>query len=120
MDDDDEVEIIGTKGPDGEMKPAAAPAAAAQAEDSKPAAAPSIFKQLLAMDVGDEPDKGARIQFRLPDGKRTVRKFDPSQNVRLVYAFVAVSGLHHVDVIVSFYNSSFLPFSFPYNTAILA
>ena len=87
--DDDEVEFVGTKGSDGEMKPAAA----AKTEDTKPAATSSIFTQLLSMDVGDEPDKGARIQFRLPDGTKTVRKFDPSQNVRLVYAFIAVSWL---------------------------
>jgi hypothetical protein len=64
-----------------------------QAEDTKPAAAPaaqSILDQLLSLNLGDEPDKGARIQFRTPDGKRSIRKFDPSQNVRLVYAFVAV------------------------------
>ncbi|KAL3935351.1 MAG: hypothetical protein SGARI_003013, partial [Bacillariaceae sp.] len=84
--DDDGVEFVGAKGSEGEMKPAAV---AAKTEDTKPAAIPSIFAQLLAMDVGDEPDKGARIQFRLPNGKRTVRKFDPSQNVRLLYAFMA-------------------------------
>lgn len=97
-DDDDDVQIIGTKTEDGEMK--LAPSPAAETEDSKPAAAPSIFQQLLSMDVGDEPEKGARIQFRLPDGKRTVHKFNPSQNVRLVYAFVAVSGVRGIGCFV--------------------
>lgn len=91
--DDDEVEIVAVKEADGTLKPA--PAASNPPEDSKPAAVPSIFKQLLSVDTGPEPGNGARIQFRFPDGKRTVRKFDPTLNVRLIYAFVAVRHQAH-------------------------
>jgi hypothetical protein len=94
MDDDDEddVEYVMEDGGDDDVqiledsKP--------QAEEAKPpapAAAPSMLAQLLSLDLGDEPANGARIQFRMPDGKKNIRKFDTSKNVRLVYAFVAVS-----------------------------
>lgn len=53
---------------------------------------PSILQQLISFDIGDQPEEGARVQFRMPDGKRKIRKFDPSQNVRLAYAFVAQSN----------------------------
>jgi hypothetical protein len=65
--------------------------------DSKPAAkpsspaAPSLVDQLLEETGPDEPASGARIQFRMPDGKKLVRKFSESDTVRMVYAFVAVS-----------------------------
>ena len=69
-DDDDEVEV---------MDP----------PDSKPAATPSFRQELLALTVPDEPASGgARLQFRMPDGKRLVRKFAPTDTVRLLYAFV--------------------------------
>ena len=41
--------------------------------------------------VGDEPASGARIQIRMPDAKRLVRKFAPEDTVKSIYAFVAVS-----------------------------
>ena len=81
---DDEVEYLGTN-----------------AEDKKPEAVekpeekePSFLEQVLEMALGDEPEKGARIQFRMPDGKRTIRKFDPSQTVKSIYAFIAVSLMY--------------------------
>lgn len=52
----------------------------------------SILDELISLDIGDEPEKGARIQFRMPDGKRKIRKFNPSQSVKLLYAFVAQSN----------------------------
>eukprot|EP00525_Craspedostauros_australis_P009832 CAMPEP_0198113796 /NCGR_PEP_ID=MMETSP1442-20131203/5369_1 /TAXON_ID= /ORGANISM="Craspedostauros australis, Strain CCMP3328" /LENGTH=209 /DNA_ID=CAMNT_0043770977 /DNA_START=406 /DNA_END=1032 /DNA_ORIENTATION=- len=51
-------------------------------EEAKPA---SLIDELLKMDVPDEPASGARIQLRLPNGKRVVRKFNPSDTVRTVY-----------------------------------
>ncbi|GKY91172.1 hypothetical protein MPSEU_000089900 [Mayamaea pseudoterrestris] len=64
-------------------------------EDSKPAAVeeskPSMTDELLAMNVPAEPAKGARIQFRMPDGKKVVRSFDESDSVKTIYAFIAVS-----------------------------
>jgi hypothetical protein len=84
-DDDDDVEFLGTGDDDGDNKP---PAKEAVVEKE-----PSINMndELVKLDIGDEPAKGARIQFKTPDGKRVVRRFDPSDVVRNVYAFVAVS-----------------------------
>ena len=53
---------------------------------------PSPFeKEILSMEVGDEPTSGtvARVQIRMPDGKRLVRKFGGESTVKLIYAFVA-------------------------------
>jgi hypothetical protein len=50
----------------------------------------SVHDELVAMAIGDEPAIGARIQFRMPDGKRVVRKFAETDTVQTVYAFVAV------------------------------
>lgn len=59
---------------------------------SSPQHAPQwILDQLISVDLGNEPEQGARIQFRMPDGKRKIRKFEPNKNVRLVYAFIAQS-----------------------------
>lgn len=53
---------------------------------------PSFAQQLIAVEVGEEPSEGgARIQLRMPDGKRLVRNFRGDQSVKCVYAFVAVS-----------------------------
>jgi len=62
-------------------------------EESKPAAAPTktlLNDELVAMALGDEPADGARLQLRMPDGKRVVRKFAPTDSVKNIYAFVAV------------------------------
>jgi hypothetical protein len=80
-DDDDDVEYLGTKD---DMKPEAAPAV----EEKQP----SLMDELVAMPIEDEPESGARIQFRMPDGKRQVRKFAQSDTVKSIYAFVAVSA----------------------------
>ena len=89
-DDDDDVQFIGTSKDDGDSKPKA------KEEDTKPPAEeekpPSLFNELLDIAVADEPAQGgARIQIRMPDGKRKVRKFDSSLTVKTIYAFVAVS-----------------------------
>ena len=79
--DDDEVECLGTK--DEMMQD--------EKEDSKPAAQPSFIDELLKVEVDDEPAKGARMQLRMPDGKRVVRRFNPTDQVKIIYAFLAVS-----------------------------
>lgn len=76
----DDVEYVGST-TDADSKPKAQ-------EEEKPKE-PSLLDQLLDMNLGDEPANGARIQIRMPDGKRTVRKFDPSQPVKTIYAFIA-------------------------------
>ena len=69
---------------DGDSKPAAA----ASAEANKKS---SLMTELLSMQLPDEPDSGgARIQFRMPSGKRQVRKFSISDTVKQIYAFVSV------------------------------
>ena len=50
-------------------------------------------KEILSMTVLDEPTTTgpniARVQFRMPDGKRLIRKFDGNAPVKIIYAFVA-------------------------------
>ena len=82
-DDDDDVQYLGTNADDN-LKPKATE------EEQKPKER-SLFDELLDVDVGKEPADGARIQLRMPDGKRSVRKFDALQTVKAIYAFVAVS-----------------------------
>jgi hypothetical protein len=87
--DDDEVEFLGSK-EDMQMK-----------EDTKPpaVAAPSMMEQLLSVSVPDEPAAGARMQIRLPDGKRVVHRFSPSDPVKIIYAFLAVRSDGRVEYI---------------------
>eukprot|EP00536_Pseudo-nitzschia_multiseries_P002588 jgi/Psemu1/251809/estExt_Genewise1Plus.C_340164 len=105
-DDDDDVVAVWEETADADSKPkavetkTAAPAAAAAPTPPTPPPPPppptqapaSVLDGLVSFDLGAEPEKGARIQFRMPDGKRKIRKFDPSQSVRHVYAFVAQSN----------------------------
>lgn len=57
---------------------------------------PSFETDIRVMAVGDEPSPGAgdvaRVQIRMPDGKRLVRKFRGEDTVKVIYAFVAVSA----------------------------
>lgn len=53
-------------------------------EDKKP----SFNDILKSIEVGDEPKTGPRIQFRLPDGKRIVRRFNADDKVLIIYAFI--------------------------------
>mmetsp|Transcript_26621 Transcript_26621/g.37496 ORF Transcript_26621/g.37496 Transcript_26621/m.37496 type:complete len:511 (-) Transcript_26621:247-1779(-) len=81
--DDDEVEIIEKNDMEQEQE-------AKEEEEEK---APSFISELIAIQVGDEPsDNSARIQIRMPDGKRLVRKFSKSSQVKIIYAFVAQSN----------------------------
>jgi UBX domain-containing protein 7 len=90
-DDDDEVVVVGTSR-DGMMASNSKPALEEEPSAKPAAAAPlSLFDQVASIELGQEPPNGARIQFRMPDGKRQIRRFDPSTNVEMVYAFVAVS-----------------------------
>ena len=67
-------------------------------DDSKPEAQTTqstqstFVEELLSFSVPDEPADGSRIQLRMPDGKRVVRKFAPSGLVRTIYAFIAQSN----------------------------
>jgi UBX domain-containing protein 7 len=58
-----------------------------EAKEAKPA---SIVDELMSFTVPDEPTDGYRIQIRMPDGKRAVRKFSASDSVRTIYAYIAV------------------------------
>lgn len=65
-------------------------------DDSKPSALPvdenheAPNSDLLTMIVPTEPASGARIQFKLPNGKKIVRTFSGSDPVKIIYAFIAV------------------------------
>lgn len=49
-----------------------------------------FLQALLSVVVGSEPSTGgARIQLKMPDGKRVVRKFSPTDTVQVIFAFVA-------------------------------
>jgi len=74
-DDDKEVECLGTQKQMIEEK----------VEEKKP----TFMETLLSVTVGDEPAAGARIQFRMPDATRLVRKFEKNDDVKTIYAFVA-------------------------------
>ena len=56
---------------------------------------PSMFEsEIMSMEVGVEPTSGivARVQIRMPGGKRLVRKFKGDSPVKFIYAFVAQSN----------------------------
>lgn len=60
-------------------------------EEEEVAKEPSFVETLLAIPLPEEPASGgARIQIRMPDAKRLVRKFDPQDTVKSIYVFVAV------------------------------
>jgi len=52
----------------------------------------SFHDQILEIPVGTEPESGARVQIRMPDGGRIVRKFNDFDEVKVIYAFVAQSN----------------------------
>jgi hypothetical protein len=95
--DNDDVEFLGTGDDDGDDKPAAKEVAAAE----KVVKEPSMNDELVLMSIGEEPAKGARLQFKTPDGKRVVRRFDPSDVVKTIYAFVAVSFFQFMMMLCS-------------------
>eukprot|EP00521_Asterionellopsis_glacialis_P011221 CAMPEP_0195295650 /NCGR_PEP_ID=MMETSP0707-20130614/17781_1 /TAXON_ID=33640 /ORGANISM="Asterionellopsis glacialis, Strain CCMP134" /LENGTH=574 /DNA_ID=CAMNT_0040356921 /DNA_START=243 /DNA_END=1964 /DNA_ORIENTATION=+ len=89
-DDDDEVEILEKS--DIEPRPPQ-PQEEPNAEEPPTTTTPSFVTELLSIPVGEEPsDNSARIQIRMPDGKRLVRKFHKASEVKIVYAFVAQSN----------------------------
>jgi UBX domain-containing protein 7 len=95
--DDDEVEVIDGSAED-DKKPSAVDDSTKAKEEEVEAEeepGPSAFEQeILTMEVGDEPTAGdvARVQIKMPDGKRLVRKFAGDSPVKLIYAFVAQSN----------------------------
>jgi UBX domain-containing protein 7 len=83
-DEEDDIEVVDSRDASGDSKPAAV-----SSEEANNV--PSLMTELLAMALPEEPESGgARIQFRMPDGKRQVRKFSPADTVKQIYAFVAV------------------------------
>ena len=90
-DDDDEVEVL-----DSNLKSEEGPGGSSEVEKSEPEAKkktePSMLDDLLSSTVEDEPAKGARVQIKMPDGSRKVRRFDGSKEIKSIYVFVA----HHL------------------------
>lgn len=80
VEDDSEVEIVD------DAKPAAV-------EEAKP---PSLIDRLLSIKVGEEDPSGSRLQLKMPDGKRAVRRFAPSDTVQKIFAYFAVSSFRLV------------------------
>ena len=85
-DDDDDDEVV-------------PPPAARLKSDSSSVTSPSkppprektFEEEILDIDVGDEPKtNGAILQIRMPGGGKKVRKFNKSDTVKVIYAFVAV------------------------------
>lgn len=59
----------------------------------KPPAEPTFDEEIRELKVGEEPSEGgARLQFRMPDGGRVVRRFRSEDEVKIIYAFVAQSN----------------------------
>jgi UBX domain-containing protein 7 len=96
-DDEDSVEGLGS-GPSAagqDSKPAAAAASPENGEKTSTSSS-AFIQELLQVEVGDEPTTAAstgvvaRLQLRMPDGKRVVRQFMGSNPVKVIYAFVAV------------------------------
>lgn len=99
--DNDEVEVVDPS----DLKPAASE------EEAKKEEAASFIPDLLAVQVEGEPEKGARMQFRMPDGKRKIRKFLPTDTVKIIYAYLAVScGFLLHDIFVCQYTTHSLTF----------
>jgi hypothetical protein len=98
MDDDDEEVIVE---PNRDKEKETKPEALEDEVAAQPPAGLSFFDKWVSIELGDEPANGARIQFRMPDGKRQIRKFDPTTKVEMVYAFVAVSvmDLRHTSLV---------------------
>lgn len=95
--DNDDVEVVDGAMVEDEKKPSANDNNATTNDDAgEDESKPSAFeKEILSMEVGDEPTPGgnvARVQIRMPDGKRLVRKFGGDSPVKVIYAFVAQSN----------------------------
>lgn len=89
--DGDSVEYDDEMDAEVQKKPAALSGDDPVAEEDE--TVPETFEQeLLDQDIGEEPtsaDGIARVQIRMPDGKRLVRKFRGEDSVKVIYAFVA-------------------------------
>lgn len=92
--DNGDVEVIDAV--EGAKKPSAEDVAvrdAAGAGDNETGRS-AFEREILSVEVGDEPALGdlARVQIRMPDGRRLVRRFQGDAPVKLIYAFVAQSN----------------------------
>jgi len=81
VEDNDDVQVL-EPGDNGKPK----------AVETKEENKPSLLDELLAINLGEEPAKGARVMIRTPDGKRNVRRFDPHQTVKHIYAHFVQSN----------------------------
>ena len=92
-DDDDDFEVVDATGDD-EAKPSANDSTANDDNAEEESETSAFEKEILSMPVEEEPTSGsvARVQIRMPDGKRLVRKFAGDSHVKAIYAFVAQSN----------------------------
>jgi hypothetical protein len=103
-DSDDVVEVLDSMGDDDTRKPSAQNDDATGSDnvgdngtDGQQSSTSSFEREILSMEVGEEPSTGggedvSRVQIRMPDGKRLVRKFLSNSPVKFIYAFVAQSN----------------------------
>jgi hypothetical protein len=102
-DSDDVVEVLDSMGDDDARKPSAQNDDATGSDnvdngaEEQQSSTSSFEREILSMEVGEEPSTGggedvARVQIRMPDGKRLVRKFLSNSPVKFIYAFVAQSN----------------------------
>lgn len=91
-DGNDEVEVLGTSTSEDGKQPATTETI--ETEETSGSGS-SFMDELVALDIGEEPSSGPKIQFRMPDGKRKIRKFASSDSVKNLYAFVAVCALYN-------------------------
>lgn len=88
-DDDDDGDDDNVLDAENQKRPAAAADLATEEDEGL---SDTFEQRLLDQDIGEEPTSGgdiARVQIRMPDGKRLVRKFRGEDSVRVIYAFVA-------------------------------
>ena len=95
--DDDDIDLEVIDAVDGAKKPSADDVAvrdAAGTDDDEMGRSSAFEREILSLEVGDEPSTGdlARVQIRMPDGRRLVRRFRGDGPVKLIYAFVAQSN----------------------------
>jgi hypothetical protein len=98
--DDDIVVIDSMEGEDARKPRANNDVVAGRDDDagqqpSSSSSSSSFVQEILSMEVGEEPtatspgEVVARVQIRMPDGKRLVRRFLSNNPVKDIYAFVA-------------------------------
>lgn len=91
-DDDDDVDVVPP--PSAKLKSDSTSRITTSVPIKFPPKKEKTFEEvILEMDIGEEPkENGARVQIRMPDGGKIVRKFKKEDTVKVIYAFVSQSN----------------------------